>query len=529
MEKNGKNLSFITTFAAIVCFILLSVTVSAKETERFLTTVPGGQDLIVNFVFDKTPVDITFLSPSGQRKTVSDKDVYMEEGKLWRTYKIENAEAGDWSVIYDLWGNDYIDYSIINDNLTLTITDFSFGGIVGDSGRVTFAAEGGSDEYRYRYELDAVPEAEGEEKARLSEGSADTGETVEETFSMENLSSGAYTLMLNIYTEVDRLELFDSKSLDPITYTNPNEPAPMADYSLILDAGNLILRADWENFVPEGAEGFKLRAFADDEQIFIADYEAEETGAAFSYPKDAAEIRVELCCKLEGLWSEVLVKTLDPSKTGLTLITPEVTADSQVVLEYDIAGNGELTISINDMENTIQVRNTGRAAADLTPGANAVYAELTDAKGNVYIVNADIYRDAAPPELHLYDDPDGKVFLTDTADILGTVGRGNSLMVNGEAAEIKEDGSFVVTVALTEGANTVSLEASDVNGNASGRTLTLYRGEGAGDDEAEEEGDEDRTVSAEEDLSARLIPMFLTFGVSGLLIIFALLFYRRKK
>ncbi len=527
MEKTGRIIRLTALMWALFAILLCAGTVFAKEESRFLTTAPGGQDLVVNFVFDKTPVDITFLSPSGVRKTASDQDVETEEGKLWRTYRIKNAEAGDWSVLYDLWGNDHIDYSIINENLELSITDCSFEGIVGDSGRITFLAKG-NEEYRYHYELDAIPAAEGEERVRLAEGTADTGEPAEETFSMERLSSGAYTLVLGIYTEVNGFELFDSVSLDPITYTNPNEPAPLQDCRISLDPGNLIIRTDWEEYIPEGAEGFKLTAFAGDQQIFGASYDKEETGAAFSYPEDASSIRVELCWKQEGLWSEALVKTLDPSKSGLTLITPEVTSDSQVILEYDIAGSGMLSISVNGTESSLRVRNMGRAAADLTPGANAVYAELTDGNGSVWVVDADVYWDAAPPELHLYDDPDGKVFFADTADLIGTVGPGNSLTVNGDAAEISEDGSFVVSVSLEAGANTVFLEAADVNGNTSGRQLTLYRGEGQGPGDAGQEETEHRTDPAEE-LSTRLIPLFLTFGVSGLLILFGLLIIRRKK
>lgn len=85
----------------------------SKQAE--LTSVPGGTDLAVMFTFDKEIVDIIFISPSGKRKTPSDSDVGYSSGDLWGTYRITDAEAGTWSVEYDLKSNSAIEYSIIDE------------------------------------------------------------------------------------------------------------------------------------------------------------------------------------------------------------------------------------------------------------------------------------------------------------------------------------------------------------------------------------------------------------------------------
>lgn len=84
-----------------------------------LVTTTTEKDLVVNFIFDKEIIDIIFISPSGKRLAIGDDGVASAYGDRWRTYRISDAEVGDWSVEYDLGENEFIDYSIIEDDFEI--------------------------------------------------------------------------------------------------------------------------------------------------------------------------------------------------------------------------------------------------------------------------------------------------------------------------------------------------------------------------------------------------------------------------
>lgn len=84
-----------------------------------LVTTTKENDLVVNFIFDKEIVDIIFISPSGERLAIGDDGVAFADGDRWRTYRISDAEVGDWSIEYDLGENEFIDYSIIEDDFEI--------------------------------------------------------------------------------------------------------------------------------------------------------------------------------------------------------------------------------------------------------------------------------------------------------------------------------------------------------------------------------------------------------------------------
>ena len=84
-----------------------------------LVTTTKENDLVVNFIFDKEIVDIIFISPSGERLAIGDDGVASADGDRCRTYRISDAEVGDWSVEYNLGENEFIDYSIIEDDFEL--------------------------------------------------------------------------------------------------------------------------------------------------------------------------------------------------------------------------------------------------------------------------------------------------------------------------------------------------------------------------------------------------------------------------
>lgn len=64
------------------CLMLNAVSASAETKQAELITLERQGDLAVMFTFDSEPVDIVFISPSGQEKRVSDPDVEFTGGGL---------------------------------------------------------------------------------------------------------------------------------------------------------------------------------------------------------------------------------------------------------------------------------------------------------------------------------------------------------------------------------------------------------------------------------------------------------------
>lgn len=96
--------------------ILASVPAYAETRQDVIAVTPGDEKLAVLFEFPTELVDFTLISPSGKRYDLDSSDVvgHMDEEQRWRNYCVENAEAGPWSVEYDLKSNDCISYEIFN-------------------------------------------------------------------------------------------------------------------------------------------------------------------------------------------------------------------------------------------------------------------------------------------------------------------------------------------------------------------------------------------------------------------------------
>lgn len=88
--------------------ILASVPAYAETRQDVIAVTPGDEKLAVLFEFPTEVVDSTLISPSGKRYDLDSPDVigHMDEEQRWRNYCVENAEAGPWSVEYDLKSND---------------------------------------------------------------------------------------------------------------------------------------------------------------------------------------------------------------------------------------------------------------------------------------------------------------------------------------------------------------------------------------------------------------------------------------
>ncbi len=68
---------------------------------------------------------------------------------------------------------------------------------------------------------------------------------------------------------------------------------------------------------------------------------------------------------------------------------------------------------------------------------------------------------------------DDSIINADKVEVRGRTTRGAIVSVNGELAEVDEEGNFTMMVVLEEGPNIIEVIASDLEGNEDGRTLVI--------------------------------------------------------
>lgn len=510
-----KSLFAVLCCLFFVCFMLKAQTVSAETRQAELVKTDIQQDLAVMFTFDTEIVDLVFISPSGQEKTASDPDVSYVSGDLWSTYRISQAEAGVWSVRYDLKGNSGIDYSIIEDNSGLWLQYLE---MERNDSKVSlkFRADCESKSLNYTYTIYAVNTENPKDIVQLLSGRAQSDKEISVSCGLDSLSGGNYVLRVDVYCQDGDAELFDSLTSEPFDYTNPRQPAAIEDFALAIDLGDLTCSVDWSAYAKRSSTAYKLLIYGDDELIYSAEPERGTTASGAVFPKDAGHLTVELSYQYNKLWSAPLSKTVSLEKEYLRLTTGDVTNSGQAFLEYLVTEERTLNVNVNGVSGSRLLQGSGTLSVDLEQGANTIRASFTDDASVSFTVNGQVYFDAYPPEIKLYENLDGKTFYTDSADIIGKISDGNRLLVGGNEVEMGEAGEFRVNVPLAAGENIISIEAWDANGNSSLINLTLRRASAGFD------------MSAADESPMPFLPLFIALAVSLAVVIMSAVFMKKR-
>ncbi len=468
---------FLPAILALLCVLLLlpgQQAAAAEPKQANLTYLEHPGDLVVMFQYDRENVDIAFLSPSGTVLRYGDAGVEMAEGDLWRTYKISNAEQGQWKVEYDLGANEKIDFSIIRQNLGAWLQYVKVQ-VADGAVQVRFLAKSGDVSY-YNYEVYAVSTADPTKAVKLGDGSALVDKEEIFTAGEKTLSSGSYTIRIDLIAISGDAELFDSMTSEEITYENPNEPGTIAGFYTQIDPFNHTVTVDWEDFADHEHNGYRLSVYGDgDTLIYQHEPEARETRDSAVYPSDTGVLRIELQWCSGSLWSSPRVRTVD-LKNGerLSLRTDEITGGGEAILDYSVTELRTLKLWVDgEAVDTLEVSGSGFVSVPLHPDINRLYAAMTVADSVCYVIDTRLFSDVYPPEIQLFEDLDRKIFTSDRFQLIGRVVSSETLTVNGEQVELQENGDFSHTVSLTAGENLLELRAADPNGNEALMSLTV--------------------------------------------------------
>ncbi|MCX8173904.1 MAG: Ig-like domain-containing protein [Thermoplasmata archaeon] len=193
---------------------------------------------------------------------------------------------------------------------------------------------------------------------------------------------------------------------------------------------------------------------------------------SFDYPVSLSEgsntITVE-ATDVAGHTVEVQKKvTLDTKAPTLTVNSPAPDAIvSTSVITVTGTTEKNAVVTVNGNYATVDSAGNFAAVVTLAEGTNAIQVTSRDAAGNIAKTTVNVVLDTIAPVVTVTTPVEGAIFATGTAAVAGTVVDANlaTLKVNGNVVTVTNN-TFSTSVTLTEGANAITLEATDLAGNA---------------------------------------------------------------
>ena len=476
---------------ALLCFLLPccllaaggTLPAAAETKTQDLTTLDKAGDLVIHLTYEKgKPAAVSFISPSGTvyAEGSSDTAVFQAaHGDGWSTYKIINAPAGKWQIRYDKGANDGIQVSVMKSTENLWIQSLKMTGLSGTTATVQFSTSYAGQKAAFQYTLYAVAGgSDGDGQRQLLTGTATSEETVTLLADLSSLSSySAYRLRLEVYREQSGAELFDQAETEPFAYTNPNEAAPLSGMDVTVNTQQHVVKIDWKAYAAGGNGYFiSLTAPGETEPFYYEDLESGVTSTAADYAASYSAFTISLYSRHNDVLSQPLVRSVTlPDASALRIDTPDVTNSAQAVVSHNFSGTQEVSMTLNDKKETLNVSGKGALSVPLTDGENKLELTYSTAQGLSFEVTRAIYLDRIAPEIRLYEPLEAKTFAASKLVITGETEGNATLTINDQAVTLKDNGSFAFTVSLNTGENVIRLKAVDPAGNASVQVLTVNR------------------------------------------------------
>lgn len=518
-----RQLKSILAKIVLIVFALLMVfpnemVIQAEVVEADLVTLEETKDLTVMFTYEGDQPEIIFLSPSGKEYkegTSSQTELLAAHGEGWSTYKITGAEAGTWRIRCDKKNNEYVDYSIVEEIDGLSIQSFDIVSIEGEQATLSFLVTMGEGEHIwYDYTITAIAGEDENAGKLVTSGSSQTGETCEVKANLKLSSYEDYRFLLEV-TAKQGLEMFDSMVSESFSYVNTSTPAAMEDFYVKINTSDNSCELDWGDFRIGWNREYTVVAFADrDEENPVYTNVTSEEQDLFFYPVGTEKLTVRVYYKDNEILSEPAVKEIDLAQGEmLTMVTPEITAGGQLELAYKTDAPTTLEVWINEESGQYNIEGENSIYFPLSEGINTVKAGFYGSNNISYWVSADIFRNSTPPVLTLYENPDGMTFRTSKAVISGMAKNAAKLTINDVEVAIDEEGVFEYTITLAEGTNSVTIVATSEAGVGISRSLQIVRNGGG-------------LMAAS---YKNYLPLLIMLVVSVFIILYALIFLRKKK
>lgn len=460
---------------------------SAAE-EAVLFDLSEERNMAITVAYETEAPEVSFIAPDGTEYgdgAIADGDMEFSDSGSALYFRIPNAMAGEWTIVYDKGGNTELEVGYAPYAEAINIDSFTFTeGDDDDELDTVFTVSYTEDEY-FDYIISAVITENGKVtgERQLRTGRAEANEERELTVDIGDLAShDSYGLRLEVYMDIGGAEVFDTYIADgTFSYTNPDTPEAIEGFTAEVGVTEKYIRLDWTE-TSVYCDGYIVAIFADGnaEPVYSAELESDVTSTEVLVDTSVSELRAEISYKTSrGMISEAAVKTIDMKRaSALTLTCDEVTSASEARVDYDFSVFGEkvrTVININGKIEEALPEGAGSFSVKLDENENDIAITWYASDDLSFTVGAEVYSDRRAPVLLLYE-ATGDIKTDEGSFILtGATEPGCTVTVNGEAAEVDADGLFSITLNLGDGENEFTVTATSPTGNSSKQVFTVEK------------------------------------------------------
>lgn len=505
---------------------LLGLTALAAQQEFHY--LESQRDVVISVTWTDAQPSVKFIAPDG---TVFDP---LEETDRTRTtvsdgamlYVIMGAPAGQWSVDIEKRGTEQVAISMFDYLPAPEITEFTASAVADGRVQADFTVSM-DDDYSFDYRIGAVI-APGGDEIELTTGSASANRAVSRSVPLGSLRAyDAWMLKLTVTRTVDGTDCEDVAYSAPFAWA-PDDAEDAPEFTLTVEPEEFLADVTWDD-LPWSAEQVLVALFEGDaaEPSWHDTFAPRDRKAEFGFDPAAGTIRVEVTVQSGGVYGRTAAKTVDLAASGLAIEDAE--AVNRLRLGMDYAGmNGTLaTVRVGGNETELSLSGSGSVSIVLADGWNDISAWYTDADGVVWRYARSVYVDRTAPTLTMAEPYDGMATERDTVTIVGAAPDAETVTVGGEAAELGASGGFAADVRLDFGENVVTVTAADALGNEAVYTAVITRTGGPAAPAADAGPDAGNSGSGGSIL--HYLPMIVCAALGLLLVVYALVFWRRKK
>ncbi len=188
----------------------------------------------------------------------------------------------------------------------------------------------------------------------------------------------------------------------------------------------------------------------------------------------ANAITIEATDAVSNVGNAALTLNLDTEPPVITINAPQdglITNQSAQTITGSLSET--TTLTINGQTVTVNPDLTFSTDVTLVEGANSYTFEATDAATNLDAASLTLNLDTVLPVITITSPQDGLITNQTTQTIIGSLSEPATLTINGQAVTVNPDLSFSTNVILVEGANAITIEATDAASNVGNASLTL--------------------------------------------------------
>lgn len=468
----------------LLLFLLMAVmiagTAGAESSEADLYYNDTTQSILISVLYENDDVDISFIDPEGNTVSLDSDSVVYSSGETSMFVIIRNAAEGQWKIRYDKGSNEYIEYYVQAYEDPMWITSLELGDITADSLNVKFtAAQEAERQIKYRIYLGT--DAEMTTRREIGSGYAKTNTETDVSVSLKDVNTyDSYYLSVYVsYTE-DGVEYFDEAVTGPFAYTNSETVDGVEDYYVEIDKNLNTILVSLKGYLPYSATGAYITVTADGSEIISEYVSGDLLRVQAELPENAVTIECIVTVRnRSGLVSSETIKKFELFGADVfTLDLPESGIQNHYKYEFSYANAAEQSVyfTVNNGETEeLVLDGDGRQYTTFSEVQNSIHIEYSNEEGVLFVYNESVAVDAVPPALALYEDLDGITVSDESVIIAGKAEPGCLLTINDTEVELSERGVFDYEYTLSDGVNTITVNAVDDAGNITSYAIKVNK------------------------------------------------------